>query len=954
MRRRFGRGRRSDSENGGGRGGAPIDPAQAIAQVLAARAVDAERLEPIPLDGVPATFAALGVGENAAGRPVAVGFSPTRGADAALAVLALGARRRAASEPEANLFAVAPDWSGADRRRLALLSPRLPLTALAASALAPGGVRIAPEPREPALIEPALLAGRLDRTSDRESFTRALAGLEGLAAKHGGVLRGGSDRAELVLLARRAATLVAEPGAVRLEVLDPERATLPLSSPEGLATALDRLEGLLRKLLNDRKIRTGEPGLRAALQPVLERAVDLAASARWPVGGVNGEPLESVGLDAQGRVIVTAAREKLDLPALAEILDAVPAAIGVARDLARRAGRPPAPGAPRLALAAVEFERAVLDACAALGTDLVLFDARTRRSGDWALEPRTRPELGAAPAASGWTPTPTPAREIAPPPVAESAPAPRPFAVFAAEPAAPAEPETEARERFAPRADAQPDVARGDSARPEIARFEEVSLFDLDEDVPSDAAAPEIGADGGEGGGGGRRRRRGRRRGRRGRTNDGQRGDRPRGDDGGGRGEPDRSGSAPTEAPARAVASAESAESDDDDPLIEADEDVALATLVDDVPEAEEPEAPAYEDEEEEVEDGDPDADRARRAGDQRRSARVEKPIEMPAPRRRAAFLAHADPISVLSAIVLARDVRLVESFWVYPQDDLMTFFRSVATDLRDDTPMFLVGFAASPPTRDTLQAAALYRGRLDWFDHHDWPPEDLVALRETLGAEHVHVQPGAESSLAAVIAQRTRRSRFSDKLVELVTGRFSQHDYERWGRYWWQRARDIAGRRGDRRADVEPLLAGRPSDLARDVARSPEPPLPPELSYVSGRDFRLVHFGGLAMVVIDVPPELDLHLCARIARERYQAHLSLAISPHRELVVLGGDETRFKRGLDLGGVTAHLAAKHRWIEALADDDHVARMRVHGLHREPGRLDELITEIGMGRSIIEG
>jgi hypothetical protein len=58
----------------------------------------------------------------------------------------------------------------------------------------------------------------------------------------------------------------------------------------------------------------------------------------------------------------------------------------------------------------------------------------------------------------------------------------------------------------------------------------------------------------------------------------------------------------------------------------------------------------------------------------------------------------------VLSAIVLARDVRLVESFWVYPQADLMTFFRSVATDLRDETPMFLVGFAASPPARDTLR----------------------------------------------------------------------------------------------------------------------------------------------------------------------------------------------------------------------------------------------------------
>src|SRR6185503_18552248 len=136
MRRRFGRGRRSDSENGGR--AAPIDPAQVIAQILAARAVDAERLEPVAVDGVPAAFAALGVGENAAGRPVAVGFSPTRGADAALAVLALGARRRAASEPEATLFAVAPDWSGADRRRLALLSPRIPLTALAVSSLAPG------------------------------------------------------------------------------------------------------------------------------------------------------------------------------------------------------------------------------------------------------------------------------------------------------------------------------------------------------------------------------------------------------------------------------------------------------------------------------------------------------------------------------------------------------------------------------------------------------------------------------------------------------------------------------------------------------------------------------------------------------------------------------------------------------------------------------------------------
>ena len=339
-----------------------------------------------------------------------------------------------------------------------------------------------------------------------------------------------------------------------------------------------------------------------------------------------------------------------------------------------------------------------------------------------------------------------------------------------------------------------------------------------------------------------------------------------------------RSGSAPAEP--RAHGRAPRPKSDDDDPLLDPDDETALAPLAEDVPEVEEPEPPGTRTKRTRPTRRDPEADRARRAREQRRGERIATPVEPPPPRRRAAFLAHADPISVLSAVVLARDVRLVESFWVYPQEDLMTFFRSVATDLREDTPMFLVGFAASPPARDTFQAASLYRGSLDWFDHHEWPPEDLVALRETLGADHVHVQPGAESSLAAVIGERTRRSRFSDKLVELVTGRFSQHDYERWGRWWWQRAREIAARRGDRRARRGAAARG---TAVRSRARrrcSPEPPLPSELAFVSGRDFRLVHFGGLVMVVLEVPPELDLHLCARIARERYEAHLSLAMQP--------------------------------------------------------------------------
>jgi hypothetical protein len=204
------------------------------------------------------------------------------------------------------------------------------------------------------------------------------------------------------------------------------------------------------------------------------------------------------------------------------------------------------------------------------------------------------------------------------------------------------------------------------------------------------------------------------------------------------------------------------------------------------------------------------------------------------------------------------------------------------------------------------------------------------------------------------VIADRTRRSRFSDKLAELATGRFTQHDYERWGRLWWHRLGELVKRPGERRSDIEPLLAGRPSDLAKESSRVQPPPPPPEVEYVSMRDFRLVHFGGYVMVVLEVPESLDLHLVARVARERYDAQMSLAHPVGSELLVLGGDESRARRGLDLGGMADHLATKHEWIRSLRDDDHVARVRVLDLQSYPERLDEVIGEIAMGRSIVEG
>jgi len=368
---------------------------------------------------------------------------------------------------------------------------------------------------------------------------------------------------------------------------------------------------------------------------------------------------------------------------------------------------------------------------------------------------------------------------------------------------------------------------------------------------------------------------------------------------------------------------------------------------------------PTYEDEEEPDEEESPEEARLRREREARRRARIAKTEPEPsappprAPRRRAAILAHADRDSIGAAVLLAREIRLLEGVWIYPQADLMTFFRSVATDLREDTPIYVIGFTASP-ARDTLQAASLYRDRLLWYDHHEWPPEDLERLRGAIGAEAVHVDATAASPLALVLSGSSRRSRFSDKLVDLLTGRFTRHDYERWGRLWWWRLGQLGTRPGERRAELDALLTGRPSDLARAASRAPLPPPPAEVEWVASRDFRLVHFGGYALVRVVVPPGIDVHLAARVARERYGCQLSLGGSEGGEHFVLGADDATSRRALDLGGMIDHLADKFAWVSALPDADHVSRFRIAGAAAHPERVDEVVGEIAMGRSLLEG
>jgi hypothetical protein len=610
--------------------------------------------------------------------------------------------------------------------------------------------------------------------------------------------------------------------------------------------------------------------------------------------------------------VIGAARQRLGLVALRGIARAALELEPFLPGLLAAAEPPVRPGPPRLWLVAAELDPAARRLLCHLSEGIACFELR-----DSGRILELRPLELAAPGAS-------PSAEMRG----------RPPAGPAEPPPAAVRPPAAGREAPGPAAAPTALPARAASG------FEELSLFELDDETGRAE--------------GGRRRRRRRGRGRRGR-----RGDREGAEPGEERGEGRRregggeAGSA-ARAPAPEPARARSEPPPRDEPGA-GEEEIAdeegLPTLAD-APELEiepEPAAVPYEEDDEEGA-GEPLAAAVAESRLEPEGAAPPRPV-----RRRTAIVAHADRDAVAAALLLARDVRILEGLWVYRQAELMTFFRGVATDLREDAAIAVIGFTPSP-ARDVIQAAGLYRGRLRWFDHHEWPPEDVSALGAAIGEDALHRLPGSDSNLAAVLEVCSRRSRFSDKLVDLVRSRFTQHDYERWGRLWWWRLGEVVRRGGERRTDLEALLSGRPSDLAREASGAGPPPAPPEASFAAQRDFRLVHFGAYSLVVVPVPAELDLYLTARIVRERYGAPLSLAHAEggNPELVVLGCEEGAARHELDVHAMAEHLAWKFPWVQHLSSADHVARVRVGDRIRRPERFEELLAEIAMGRSILEG
>ncbi|MCC6640093.1 MAG: hypothetical protein IT386_02885 [Deltaproteobacteria bacterium] len=947
MRRRFGRRRQSGA---GDEGRASFDAARALERIEAAGSFGVRGLAPLAVEGLPPGYAAVGSGETESGERVLVAFAPHDAGDAILAALAAATGADGAEPFAGTVLAIAPTWSLLARRVLALVGETpFTLRAVEAPDLGEAAECVLPEPLEDApWLSIQQLSAHLVRAADRELAERAMQGLAGLAAKHGGTIRTNGRSLELVLLARRVAAVRIDDDGVLLDTIHPARRSERLGADD-LGDALDRLEGGLRKRLHDRSVRDGEDGLRTRAIPALASLLALRAVSPWPCGGADAEAIDLVGVDPEGHPVVGAIRDRLGLAALGPILDALIALRPALAGILAEALPPIRLETPRLALAAASLDAIVprVVRWLALATTFVEVRRTGAREPELVLGEAVR---SAAPAARRREERP--ARETRAGRGDGSAARPAARDGGRARELGPREPQREEglRER-SPR--------RVREAEPAGGGFEEVSLFDLD------VAGESLGDDLASEGAAGRRRRRRRGRGRgRGRSENGERGER---DNGNGSDEAERAPRATSELHERRAQAvgAPTARALDEEADEEPDLDESLVPLSPDAPEFVEELAASLEeedDDEEADEEADPETERMHRERALRRRARVAKaapPVVHEAPRerpqrpKRVAILAHADRDSLVAAVLLARDLRLLEGIWVYPQSELMTFFRGVATDLREETPIHVIGFSASP-ARDVLQAASLYRDRLVWYDHHAWPPEDVERLRAAIGSDAVHVSPGARSSLPVVLAQCGRRSRFSDKLVDLVFARFSHHDYERWGRVWWARLATIAERGGERRADLEPLLIGRPSDLAREAAAAQAPAPPAEVEFVAGQDFRLAHFSGHGLVVVPVPPTLDPNLAARIARERYGAALSLAFAEGDDTMVLAADELPGRRALDVVSMAEHLSAKHEWITALPDADHVARIAVRRLALHPERVDEVLAEIAMGRSILEG
>ena len=399
--RRFGRRRRGGAP-GGGESRAAIDAERWLGRIKEEGTIGLEALEVDGETEVPAHVAAIGRGRRADGKDVIVSFAPRHAGDALLGGLAAAGAKQGDEAFTGEVVAVAPQWTGASRRRLALLRAELPftVTAVTASSLEEGPTEVPPEPvEEHGITTPARLAAHMAEGAARDLYLRALGALEGLGSKHGGAVRAYGRSVELVILARRVAQLrLEDDGGLSLVTLSPQRSAARLDN-QGLAAAFDALEGQLRKRINDRRIRDGEEGVRTRALPVASEALGVRGAMPFPMGGSDVETLDQVGVDETGRPVIVAVRLTLGLGDLGRIVDALQDLRPHLSPLLADVPPPVRLETPLLVLVAEEFDPAVAPALAGLTLAHAVYTLE--REGELRLVPGVTGEAGRAARGAG-------------------------------------------------------------------------------------------------------------------------------------------------------------------------------------------------------------------------------------------------------------------------------------------------------------------------------------------------------------------------------------------------------------------------------------------------------------------------------------------------------------------------------------------------------------------------
>lgn len=458
MRRRFGRRRRGEESQ------RALDVSRELERTIEKSLVPLSTLEAVAEEEVPPTLAAVGTGRRDDGPLDVVAVSPESGSAAWVAGAAVALRLSAEGSTPGTLHLVSPRWRSGARSLLgALGSVPFQIRAIASAGDAEGPALVEAERASAFALSEELSRPRAlsSGASGTPSWvSRANAALQGLAAKHGGVLQRERNEVRLVLLGQPAALLRSVPGGLDLEVLKPRRDRIPLRE-DALSEAFDQLEGSLRKLLSDRKIRDSEHALRAREIRAFSQALGIREAALWPIGVGDQCPIDAIGIADDGLVTAVALRREMNLETVVPVLEGAAELAPVVAWLG--SGIAAGDGFPlRLAIAAEKYSDACARLLEAFQPPFILRDLRETRSGVL-FEEHSAVSAGLPKEArAAASPANAPTRSRRPP-----------------------SPQREARDQESPPVD----VASGIASGAGLAQMETLRLSDLDDDDDDNSGA---------------------------------------------------------------------------------------------------------------------------------------------------------------------------------------------------------------------------------------------------------------------------------------------------------------------------------------------------------------------------------------------------------------------------------------------------------------------------------